>query len=546
MSENSQAPETPEANKKIKLGLLTKILVSTVLAGLIPLLIVSLVALRGYRTIGESASSKAIEALDNQSVEALQLQTNFAASSIEMLLNNAAQDTLMLSSQPVDPRVYETFYDEHTGEISFPSLGGEEVYIEIPIYRELTYIDQNGQEQFKIRDGVVLEQEELTNVSNLENTTYRFEAYFAETIDLPAREVYVSEVTAYHVYQSNQPGNLLNVSEYTPSVFGEYEGVIRFGSPIYSSSGQLLGILLLSLDHRHFINLVTHFDPAQSDQVIWPQYQTGNYAYVFDHEGYTIAHPLLNRIRGLDNSGRILPYMQGEMTSEERNRVPFNLAYASWADPNYVRIFDEVLAGKNSALAITNNIGIVRLNVFAPIKFEHGIYAESGIFGGVVVGAELEIFREPANEVSALISEQEGSTRTTFIILGILSIGLLVGCGIMISQNVTRPIRKLTAVAQAMRDGVLKRVLLQEIIDRRFEDEVNLMADVFLDMGEQIKLREEKLRVIVESLKDEVDEMKLVNEAESTIGADFLHRIEAEASIARKRRKRKIQERELA
>ena len=536
----------PNGRGHYQLNLLGKILVATVLAGLIPLVIMGFVALRGYAAAEENAlmvATTAKEEIDAASIKALVLQSEHAAQDIERLLESAAQDTLRLSHQPPSFERYYDLYINRTKPIRFPEPGNQAKELIIPIYREIAFIDTDGFETIKIRDGEQLFGADLHNVSQPEDTAYLTEDYFSQTIGLPENELYVSHVTAWHASREIQPGNVLSPDHFDGKSFKDYEGVIRFSSPVYTPEGELKGILLLSLDHRHIIQEVAHIDPAHPGSLAWPNFSSGNYAYMFDNQGYLIGHPLLNRLRGLDENGELVDYMQPEMSKAERETVAFNLAYSDWLDINYAVIYNDVVEQKAGTAVTTNQAGASKVTGYAPINFSYGDYAETGIFGGVAIGSEVSGFHQAADAFAESIAAEQAILQRSLVQVGLLSLLLLVGSAFAISSIVSSPIRQLTAVAEAMQEGVLKRVLLQNIFNRKVKDEVSTLASVFLNMGDQIKQREENLREVVQSLKVEVDEMQSIHDADDNgLDADFLRRIESQAALIRTRRRRKQKE----
>src|SRR6266700_3216574 len=122
------------------------------------------------------------------------------------------------------------------------------------------------------------------------------------------------------------------------NAFGKrYSGVIRFGAPLFDARGRFAGMVLLSLDHRHLMEFSQHILPGKNAETVFPSYKSGNYAFIFDDDGWIITHPKFWDIRGLDPSGRPLPpYSERSSPADvEKGRIPFNLDHAGFVHPNY-------------------------------------------------------------------------------------------------------------------------------------------------------------------------------------------------------------------
>ena len=138
---------------------------------------------------------------------------------------------------------------------------------------------------------------ELRDVSKPENTTFKSERYFQETLKLKSREIYVSRVTGWYVNRNQQLGRAERIED---AVEGKkFEGVIRFAIPCIGETGEYEGIVMLSLDHRHLMEFTQHVLPTDERFVVYPSYASGNYAFMFDDEGWIICHPKFYNIRGI-------------------------------------------------------------------------------------------------------------------------------------------------------------------------------------------------------------------------------------------------------
>ncbi|MEM8858051.1 MAG: cache and HAMP domain-containing protein [Chloroflexota bacterium] len=533
--------ETQPEQQQRYISLLGRILIPSLLSGLIPLILIGFFAVRGFARASDVAEETARVALDDESLEALQLQAETIADNVTALLDQAVEDTLALALVPPDQNVYTQFYERHNADIVYPKNDFVSIVENIPLYRELVFIDLNGQEQLKVVNGQVMANSLLANVSQPENTSFGAEDYFAQVQNFKLGRLHVSPVTGWHAGQKKQPGNTLDSYRYVGSQFGRYEAVIRFITPHADAQGNIDGYVMLSLDHRHIIEQAIHFEAAQPGRVVWPDYTTGNYAVLFDHEGYTIAHPRLNRIRGLDVDGSLIPYWEEDTSRNDREQQAFNWAHAGFLNETFPAAYTAVMQSTSGYTTRSNSNDTTIVTYYEPIPFEYGVYADSGLFGGVTIGAGLESFHMAADAVGMTIEAQQASLQRNLLWITLVGIGLLVTAGVFIARSVTEPVRLLTQAAQRLEEGVLEAEMLDEIIDRPVQDEVGVLAAVFKEMAEKVQMREKKLKATVQKLKIEIDQQKSQKKVQQIVDSDFFRQLEKQADVMRERRDRKIE-----
>ncbi len=224
------------------------------------------------------------------------------------------------------PANYLRFSRHHRRQIWYragTNLKPVEKREEIPLYSELAFIGPDGQERLRIVGDRV--DKRLRNVADPANTTYLSETYFREARDLPPGKIYVSHLTGWHVGREEQ---LRGAPTPEAAVEGaRYQGVIRFAAPVHDAAGRLQGVVVLSLDHRHLMEFTQHITPTADRYVVFPSYDSGNYAFMFDDEGWIITHPKYWDIRGLDRQGRLVPPYTADSSPEavEKGIIPYNL-----------------------------------------------------------------------------------------------------------------------------------------------------------------------------------------------------------------------------
>lgn len=471
--------------------LFKKILGAVLLIALVPLLASSLILALNLGSIREKLSSETAAIADRQTAEALRLQAEQVARDVADMLRDCEGDLRLLATLPRNPQVLKSFYDNRQGLVWQRRAGGDSRQGEqrwISRYRSLAFIDASGNETFVIREGRILPRNELRNVSNPRNTEFRSEDFFPRTKALRPGEIHVTHLTGFHVAKDEQ---LAGAREPEETVAGrEYQGVIRFSMPMFDAASRFGGIAILSLDHRHLMEFTQHISPGTGHSVLFPSYKSGNYAFLFDDEGWIITHPKFWDIRGLDREGRpVPPYSERSSPEEvEKGRIPFNLDHAGFVHPNYPVVAHQVRGRDSGYVDITNVGGAKKLMAYAPILYDSGDYRRHGIFGGVTIGFQADQFRETARAGVSLMSRQlRNHLRLSAAIIAITSVFVLIFAWLL-SRGITRPLALLTQGARKIADGETG-----ERVEIASADEIGELAADFNRMAEELEQRKQSL-----------------------------------------------------
>ncbi len=517
---------TKNQANEVRISLFWKILLAILVVGILPLLLISYNSSNAILRTGEEAQDVAIKALDNKSIEALYLKAHQASSEVEALLEIGVQDVRYASLLSPAVEAYLPFYESRSGELWY-----QEGRVETPLYKEMTYIDADGQEIIRIVEGVQVPENKLRNVKDAADTTYKTETYFSETKDLPENKVYVSPVMAWYITESAQPAKAVDAST-SVSAYADYETVIRFATPVFNNYGEFQGILVLSMDYRHLMEKTNHIQTT-TDEVAWPDYASGNYAYMLDYEGWLTAHPNLVTLRGMDGAGNLMPTMTLETISEY---LPFNML-SSDIKKQAVEISSAILAGNDGVLESENLEGALKVDVYVPIHFSHGVYEETGIFGGVVLSQNV-LNVEEAGEISkGVINKAVAEIQGDTIWIAGFSIIIFILAAVFVSRSIIDPVRQLTDAARIMEEGELDVNILKRLLERKVKDEVSELARVFKQMAEAVQLRERRLREEVQELKIQIDVKKKEESVNKIVESEMFQRLREKAKVMRAQRR---------
>jgi PAS domain S-box-containing protein len=475
----------------LRFSIVKKFVFAFLVLSLLPLCVLGVSTLHGLRAIGQRAIDSSTVQLEKRARESLELRAIELANRVSQTLHSCEADLLTLKMLPPDPAAYRQFSLNHRKTVWTREGANEhsvEVHREIPAYREVALIGPDGMEKVRIEDDRIVHVSELRNVSKPENTTYKSERYFEEARKLKDGEIYVSHVTGWYVSRTEQLQGARNVED---AVEGKkFEGVVRFATSYIGDSGEFEGMVLLSLDHRHLMELTLHILPTEERFVVFPSYSSGNYAFMFDDDGWIISHPKFYDIRGIRPDGSEFDASAPSYTRERllEGEIPFNLDAVSFINPNYPLMAREVRAGRSGVTNTFNVGGTPRVMAYAPIVYRQPPYNRYGVFGGITIGVQTEKFKEPALLASAKIDEMVNQTKQNSIIIlgGTALVAVLLA--IFLARTITRPIYYLARKAREIAAGHIP-----DDVAVHTGDELELLAQNFSDMAREIRDHQENL-----------------------------------------------------
>jgi hypothetical protein len=506
------------------ISLISRVIFAILIAGLLPLIGITVSAIRGFRTASSHAAVASSDALDEASLTPLRQRAEQTAREIGDFLDVRADDTRAAALLPPQLTAYTQFMatrDNPIWYVTGTTAAPVEQRQQFPIFRELVSVDGAGRQIAHVVDGKpVSDPGDPVSIAG----------YLAEARGLAPGALSVSHLSRRYAPRPADDATRLPGADYVA-----FSGVYRFIAARHTADGAFDGAVMLALDARHIMEFVVHIVPTPSEHsAVWADFGGGNYASLYDDEGWAVARPHLWDVRGDDANGQPVPAATEQMSSAERDSHPFNARLGTWADPDLPMIFEQ---GKAKAGVVISDDprDPHRVTTYAPVPFDEGSYHDRGVFGVLTIGANTSEFHQAATTVTAVIDKERNRLELEIALLGLLGLGILALTGVAVGRMLVRPLARLTVVARRLEGGEFDEEQLAPIRQRRFSDEVTVLANVFAEMGHMVMHRERELRTEMANLHIQIDNRRRQMQVDEITETDYFRNLRDTATRLRSR-----------
>lgn len=507
-------------------GLLrSRFLVVTVIALLVisvlPLMVFAFVGLEIYRDRDEAynkneeayqAQSQEIESFARTQVqlssdiafetklETLETLATTTALQIASFLREREGDLHRLALEMPSEAAYLNFVNFHRRQVWIvDGASGKETYIDLPLYREISFLNAQGQAQFTI--GTVCESYPLgCEVQTLHDSeslaqhysVIRREDLFDIAIGLQRDEVFVSRPIGYYVpfQQAFRGADLPNGRR--------FEGVVRFITPVYDpNTDARLGYLVLALDQTHLIEFISHIDPTSTRPLGLVDVSAANFAYIVGSDGGTIADIRHGSIVGVDVvTGEPVPAFN---SADQLISAPANLNEMGFLNPIFPQIMERALVRAQGVVERYEVLQQPRALAYAVIPYRaQPHYTDARGFGLVIVQADYNNLRIESTLITRQVEEFDADVnlsalpgQVSWVIFVVI---VLVGtASVVVAQAVLTPIRHITRYSQVMERRGLTNEEVTILKNKKGKDEISQLARTFGSMAETVRAREQQI-----------------------------------------------------
>jgi C4-dicarboxylate-specific signal transduction histidine kinase len=255
-----------------------------------------------------------------------------------------------------------------------------------------------------------------------------------------------------------------------------------FSHPVRSDTGEIVGVTVLKIKGEGIWAIVNAL-----------QVGSQSYAFLVDQQGIIISHP----------NQSLLYHSLVPLPSETLKQVVTDRRYG-------VEQIKSLDIPELAAMVRAKEPG--HTSYYSPLEQTHQIvgFAPLDIKPWVLgVNRPKALFAAPLNH---LIWQE---SRSVLVVGGITAI-----IALLLARSIARPIRALTDAAQALEQGDFNPQRLALV--SRTQDDMGRLVRVFLNMAQEVRAREQKLKQQVINLRIEIDETKRVSQvAEITENEHF-------------------------
>jgi hypothetical protein len=517
-------------------GLLLRILAALFIVSAIPISVIIFFTQQSYKDTQSQVVTQSREALDTKATQGLEARAILVANSVSEFLNTREDALRFLSTQTPDTDAYLNFGKTQNGSLWTITSDGQEKHFEMPIYREIVFVDMDGQEQVKVSNECteypftcgMVKDDQLKDVSRPANTLYKSETYFTESAGLKPNEVYIGSPIGFHL----PPEIAYASAQYRP---GErYRGVLRMTAPVFEG-GKRIGTLVMAVEMLHLMEFTAHVAPSNPELQAEVDPREADFSYMINPEGWAISQPRHFNIYGVDENGQPVKGISEEDQSQVDNLYrPGNLSQMGFIDPGFPELVLRNQQGENGKLWTKEN---KRALIYATIPYHGGQYDTPAGFGLVILSTDGGRLHVDAEVLSKQFDNKlQDLSEFSYQLIIVTLVGVLI-LAVLLARTIALPILRLTSLARWIEAGQWHKVDTASLEKIGGGAEVGQLARVFASMTKQVYVRETDLRKQVEGLKIVIDETKRKKAVEEITDSEFFQNLSERAAKIRQKQR---------
>ena len=477
--------------------------------------------LESYRSRGQADIDVATQLLNERSFDLLETQATSIATDLASFLREQDSNLRSLSDISRAEEAYLEFMMVNRSDIWTVDTSGDEVNLAHPLYREVAFVDLDGQEVIKVENFCFVypwdcepeTSSDLLDISDPTNTWFQSEDYFAQAQSLEDDEIYVARPTGWYVspfesYKSAQ------------SPLGKrFEGVIRFIMPVVEE-GERIGYVTFALDHLHIMEFSAHTDPTSTRPLPVVDPQRDNIAYMVGSDGAAISHVLHHNIAGVDQNGEAVPFLS------ESGAGPGNFYSMGFLSPVFPQLMDRMQAQPVGIVEQYTVNDLRRSLGYSVVPYHTGLnYEDRRGFGVVIVSMNHDALLIGTDvletQLSNSLTELTTQLASLIAVIGLLAVILT----LVMARGVVRPIRNLIAHSSSMEQQNLTDVEIARLKSIKGSSEVAQLTRTFGTMAETVRNREGQIARLLEetdkSLNRRIQELSTLGRVGQTLTSTF-------------------------
>jgi len=395
----------------------------------LPLTITGVIISKGVVKVGEEATQANLRVLNDSQKLSIEGRAQNMADAVAQFLTDMEKDIRIATILPRDENSYATFLRSNTRGVNKASKVGI-IKIPKPIFREIAFLDKNGNETLKVTSDGVASKDILKDMSKPENGEYGYEDYFIKAKSLAPGEYYMGPVVGKHVERQ----------EYEA---GErFDGIVRMSAPVFDSTG-FAGVVELALNYVHIMEFTDHIIPTEVGLFyVDVKAKDINYAYMVDRNGYVISHPSDYLLGGLDENNDPIPVMD-ETNYDKLIKTGtgiMNVMKMGFLDENLPRM--HTISSKGESGSYTYTLDDKRIFVvYAHIPYYGSRFSKPEGYGWIGMMVDIDKYNHLSQEKVSEIKKKVERWQKSSIIVVFVSLILLFIIALILARGLYRSIQ---------------------------------------------------------------------------------------------------------